>query len=84
VVLSVGLLPNTEYMKLFAGEELEADEFFFVKETDEDLNPGKTSIDGVFVAGTASGARDIPDSILHAGAAAAQAAAHVERTRMLK
>ncbi|KJR96897.1 MAG: glutamate synthase [Peptococcaceae bacterium BRH_c4a] len=84
VVLSVGLLPNREYMNLFAGEELEADDFFFVKETDEDLNPGKTSIDGVFVAGTASGARDIPDSILHAGAAAAQAAAHVERTRMLK
>ncbi|MHB8985824.1 MAG: FAD-dependent oxidoreductase [Eubacteriales bacterium] len=81
VVLSVGLLPNTEYMNLFAGEELEADDFFYVKETDEDLNPGKTSIDGVFVAGTVSGAKDIPDSILHAGAAAAQAAAHVERTR---
>jgi heterodisulfide reductase subunit A len=81
VVLSVGLLPNTEYMNLFAGEELETDDFLFVKETDEDLNPGKTSIDGVFVAGTASGAKDIPDSILHAGAAAAQAAAHVERMR---
>ncbi|MDA8334033.1 MAG: FAD-dependent oxidoreductase [Peptococcaceae bacterium] len=82
VVLSVGLLPNTEYMNLFAGEELLSDEFFYVKETDEDLYPGKTSIDGVFVAGTASGAKDIPDSILHAGAAAAQAAAHVERTRI--
>ncbi|RJQ28409.1 MAG: FAD-binding protein [Peptococcaceae bacterium] len=81
VVLSVGLLPNTEYMNLFVGEELETDDFLFVKETEEDLNPGKTSIDGVFVAGTASGARDIPDCILHAGAAAAQAAAHVERTR---
>lgn len=84
VVLSVGLLPNTEVLDLFAGEELEADEFFFVREVDEDINPGKTSIEGVFVAGTASGARDIPDSILHAGAAAAQAAAHVERTRILK
>ncbi|MCL6611654.1 MAG: FAD-dependent oxidoreductase [Peptococcaceae bacterium] len=81
VVLSVGLLPNTEYMNLFDGEELEPDEFFYVKEADEDLNPGKTGIDGVFVAGTASGAKDIPDSILHAGAAAAQAAAHVERMR---
>jgi len=61
---------------------LETDDYFFVKEVDEDINPGKTSIDGVFVAGAASGARDIPDSILHAGAAAAQAAAYVERTRM--
>jgi heterodisulfide reductase subunit A len=82
VVLSVGLLPNPEAQKLFCGMELETDEFFFVKEVDEDINPGKTSIDGVFVAGAASGAKDIPDSILHAGAAAAQAAAYVERTRM--
>jgi len=82
VVLSVGLLPNPEAQKLFCGMELETDEYFFVKEVDEEINPGKTSIDGVFVAGAASGARDIPDSILHAGAAAAQAAAYVERTRM--
>lgn len=81
VVLAVGILPNTDYKNLFDGEELEADEFHFVKEADEDLNPGKTNIDGVFVAGTISGAKDIPDSILHAGAAAAQVAAHVERTR---
>jgi heterodisulfide reductase subunit A-like polyferredoxin len=33
------------------------------------------------VAGTVSGSRDIPDTVLHAGAAAAQAAAYVERTR---
>lgn len=84
VVLSVGLLPNTEALQLFAGEQLENDEFFYVKEVDEDINPGQTSIPGVFVAGTAAGARDIPDSILHAGAAAAQAAAYVERTRMSK
>ncbi|RKO66054.1 FAD-dependent oxidoreductase [Desulfofundulus salinus] len=81
VVLSVGLLPNPQVQNLFAGEKLELDEYLFVKEVDEDLNPGKTSIDGVFVAGAASGARDIPDSILHAGAAAAQAAAYVERIR---
>lgn len=84
VVLSVGLLPNTDYKNLFAGEELDSDEYYFVKEADEDLNPGKTNIDGVFVAGTVSGAKDIPDSILHAGAAAAQVAAHVERTRRSK
>jgi heterodisulfide reductase subunit A-like polyferredoxin len=32
----------------------------------------------VFVAGTASGAKDIADSILHAGAAVAQVAAYLE------
>lgn len=82
VVLSVGLLPNTDAYGIFSGELLQTDDFSFVKEMDEDIDPARTSIDGVFVAGTASGARDIPDSILHAGAAAAQAAAHVERARV--
>ena len=77
-------LPNTEVFNLFSGETLEADEYSYVKEVNEDINPAQTSIDGVFVAGTASGAKDIPDSILHAGAAAAQAAAYVERIRMSK
>ena len=37
---------------------------------------------GVFVAGAASGAKDIADSILHAGSTAAQVAAHLERARL--
>ncbi len=81
VVLSVGLLPNIDALNLFDEGLLEADIYSYVKEIDEDINPGKTSIDGVFVAGAASAARDIPDSILHAGAAAAQAAAYIERMR---
>jgi heterodisulfide reductase subunit A-like polyferredoxin len=79
VVLSVGLLPTRDALCLFKNGQLEADPFFFVRETDEDLEPGKTSIDGVFVAGAASAARDIPDSILHSGAAAAQVAAYLKR-----
>lgn len=81
VVLSVGLLANGADAGLFAGEGPALDEFHWVKEAAEDLHPGKTSLEGVFVAGTASGAKDIPDTILHAGAAAAQAAAYVERIR---
>jgi len=79
VVLSVGLLANGAPAGLFTGEGPALDEFRWVKEAAEDLHPGKTSVEGVFVAGTASGAKDIPDTILHAGAAAAQAAAYVER-----
>ena len=81
VVLAVGFLPNPEVMKVFKGEELEPDNFYYIKQVDEDLSPGKTSIEGVFVAGTASGPMDIPDSVLHAGAAAAQAAAYIEKKR---
>ncbi len=81
VVLAVGVQPNRDAARLFVGEELAEDPYYYVAEPDEDLNPGLTSIPGVFVAGAASGAKDIVDSILHAGAAAAQAAAHLERTQ---
>jgi heterodisulfide reductase subunit A-like polyferredoxin len=81
VVLAVGVRPNLETRALFSEEELALDEFEYVDEPEEDLNPGATNLPGVFVAGAASGAKDIPESILHAGAAVAQAAAHLERTR---
>jgi heterodisulfide reductase subunit A len=84
VVLSVGVLPNPDALNLFKGELLEADPFEYVKEADEYIDPGRASIEGVFVAGTASAARDIPDSILHSGAASVQAAAYVERMRIGK
>ena len=56
-------------------------QWHYVDEPEEDVNPGQTSIPGVYVAGAASGAKDIADSILHAGAAVAQVAAHLERTK---
>lgn len=81
VVLSVGLESNAEALDLFKGGQLEADEYSYVKEIDEDMNPGRTSIDGVFAVGSASAVMDIPDTILHAGAGVAQAAAYVKRIR---
>jgi heterodisulfide reductase subunit A-like polyferredoxin len=81
VVLAVGVQPNRDASRLFTEERLAEDEYFYVAEPDEDLNPGVTNIPGVFVAGAAAGAKDIVDSILHAGAAAAQTAAHLERTK---
>ena len=81
VVLSVGLLANPVSAGMFAAGQLGMDPFSYVRELDEDLEPGKTSIPGVFVAGTAAGIRDIPDTILHAGAAAAQTAAYLQSQR---
>ena len=83
VVLAVGVQPNRDAARLFSVEELALDAYDYVDEPDEDMNPGRTSIPGVFVAGAASGAKDIPESILHAGAAVAQAAAHLERRKAL-
>jgi len=81
VVLSTGFSPNIDPLQMFKNRNLEADSYAYVREIDEDINPGKTSINGVFVAGAASAPRDIPDSILHSGAAAAQTAAYIERMR---
>ena len=83
VVLAVGVQPNRDAERLFNVGELALDDWQYVAEPEEDVNPGQTSIPGVYVAGAASGAKDIADSILHAGAAVAQVAAHLERTKPL-
>ena len=79
VVLAVGVQPNRDPEQLFGVGELALDEWHYVAEPDEDLSPGRTNLPGVFVAGAASGAKDIAESILHAEAAVAQVAAHLER-----
>ncbi len=79
VVLSVGILPNTEYSTMFKNNAVEKDEFNYIKQVDELSCPAKTSIDGIFVSGTASGPMDIPDSILSAGAASAEAASYIRK-----
>jgi heterodisulfide reductase subunit A len=79
VVLSVGMLANPEASDSFVNEKLELDQFSFVQQTDMLANPAKTSIEGVFVAGTASAPMDIPDSILSGGAASAQTISYLRR-----
>ncbi|MCX8032658.1 MAG: FAD-dependent oxidoreductase [Thermoleophilia bacterium] len=82
VVLAVGVRPNLDLKQVFPDSAPALDEYLYVAEADEDLDPGRTTLPGIFVAGAAAGARDIPDSILHAGAAAIQAAAHLERLKV--
>jgi len=83
VVLAVGVRPNETANGLFGEGALGLDEYAYVGEPDEDLDPASTNIPGVYVAGSASGVKDIPDSILHAGAAVAQTAAHLERAKLV-
>jgi heterodisulfide reductase subunit A len=78
VVLAVGLLPRPVPAGMFTQAELDRDSLSYVKEADEELEPGRTSLDGVFAIGGATAARDIPDTVLHAGAAAAQIASYLK------
>jgi heterodisulfide reductase subunit A len=79
VVLSVGVLPNQGISDTFDNETLRLDEFNFIDQSDILASPSMTSIDGVFVAGTASGPMDIPDSILSGGSASAQTTSYLRR-----
>ena len=79
VVLSVGVLPNLGISDVFDNERLELDPFQFVNQSDILASPAKTSIEGVFVSGTASGPMDIPDSILSGGAASVETTSYLRR-----
>ena len=79
VVLAVGLLPNQGAFRLFPQGGLARDSYAYIRETDEELEPGRTSLPGVFVIGSATAVRDIPDTILHSEAASAQVAAYLKK-----
>jgi heterodisulfide reductase subunit A len=72
VVLSVGISPRkgTWDLARILGINL-SDEGFF--DTKDCLSSNETNVDGIFVAGTCQGPRDIPDSIAHGTAAASKA-----------
>lgn len=79
VVLSVGLLPNTSFLEVFNGTKPVCNEFNYVESSDELISPSLTSMEGVFVAGTASGPMDIPDTILSASNASAETANYLQK-----
>lgn len=83
VVLSTGVIPNKDIPQMFKGQVLELDKFNFVKQIDELVSPALTSIEGVFVAGAASGPKDIPDSILSAGCAASEVSGYLSSLELL-
>ncbi len=71
VVLSVGLTPTRSSQRLYERIGLKVNDFGFC-ETDP-LLPAMTSREGVYVCGAASSPKDIPESVVEAGCAAALA-----------
>jgi heterodisulfide reductase subunit A len=76
VVLSVGMLPAFDPRPIYQVDTAMDDGF--VHTPLPNMAPCVTSRPGVFVTGTAAGPMDIVDSIVTAGAAAAEAAAFLE------
>jgi heterodisulfide reductase subunit A len=77
VVLSVGLLPSFNPQAVYG---VPVGDDGFVSIPAPNLSPCVTDRPGIFVTGTASGPMDIVDSVVMAGAAAAEAAAYIQET----
>ena len=73
VVLSVGLRPNQGTEKIANMLRLAKSPDGFVQEAHPKFRPVDTLTDGVFVAGTVQGPKDIPDTVAQASAASSRA-----------
>ncbi len=81
VVLAVGAMASPQLRKAFMGDDApDVDEMAFFSQSKGLSEPGVTNIEGVFVAGSATGPRDIPDCVVHANACAAQVASYLKKT----
>ena len=75
VVLSCGTQPSDGTAQVIEALGISGDENGFVREFHPKLRPVDTSVEGIFVAGSAQGPKDIPDAVAQAKGAAAGALA---------
>jgi len=74
IVLSTPLIPHKDSIILARTLKIPLSPDGFLMEAHLKLRPVDTQMDGIFVAGAATGPKDIPESIVSAKAAAARAA----------
>jgi heterodisulfide reductase subunit A len=72
VVLSTPLVPNKDEIMLARMLKIPIGTDGFVMEAHLKLRPVDTNVDGIFIAGTVSGPKDVPESIISGEAAAAR------------
>lgn len=77
-VLSLGIIPDWDPAGILP---VKTEEDHFIRRADPYLAPIATGEEGVFVAGVAAGPKDIPDSIMEAGAAAMEASIYLNRNK---
>jgi len=82
VVLSTPLRPRRGQINLARTLKIPISPDGFLMEAHLKLRPVDTQMDGIFLAGTASGPKDIPESVISAKAAAARAATLMGNRKM--
>jgi heterodisulfide reductase subunit A-like polyferredoxin len=79
VVLSVGLVPHPAGVELAQSIGVETDRFGFAAR--QGINPLATNRDGIYACGVFQAPRDIPDTVMQASGAAAEAGALLAEAR---
>jgi len=82
VVLSTPLIPHKDSVLLARTLKIPLSPDGFLMEAHLKLRPVDTQMDGIFLAGAATGPKDVPESIVSAKAAAARAAILMANKRM--
>jgi heterodisulfide reductase subunit A len=72
VVLGMAMVPSPAGIELAQKLGIATDEQGFITEAHPKLRPQETLVPGIYVAGTAQGPKDIPDSVAQASAAASK------------
>jgi heterodisulfide reductase subunit A2 len=72
VVLVTGMVPQEDAGEMAKILHVTRDKDGFFLEAHPKLRPFNTNTDGIFLAGTCQGPKDIPDTVAHANAAAAE------------
>ena len=79
VILSVGMLPEPDTVRLAKSLGLSLDKHEFLNSADMKLDPSGSIRPGIYIAGAALAPKDIPDCVMSAGAAAMKASIDVIR-----
>jgi heterodisulfide reductase subunit A len=78
-ILAVGLEPGMDHNQLAKTFNISCSQDTFFLERHPKLAPVSTFSDGIFLAGTCQGPKDIPDTVAQAGAAASEALALADK-----
>jgi heterodisulfide reductase subunit A len=82
VVLSTPLIPHKDEVLLARMLKIPISSEGFLMEAHLKLRPVDTQMDGIFLAGTVSGPKDVPESVISAKAAAARASILLANKKM--
>ena len=83
VVLGMAMIIDTTNEELARVLGIRADEHGFITEVHAKLRPLETSVPGIYVAGTAQGLKDIPDSVAQGSGAASKVLALFSRKELV-